>query len=1357
MAVWNPRANEILANALELPGPQRGAYLDQACAADSELRRQVEALLAAHAAAGNFLDQPAHGAVLAGATTPPPDSGPPLPAGASVVRALGNSRPCVQLREPEGETAPGAGTAAAAAGPAEVPPRYRVEGEIARGGMGAILKGRDTDLGRDIAVKVLLETHQGRTELVQRFVEEAQIAGQLQHPGIVPVYDLEAVPGKRPYFTMKLVKGQTLAKLLQRRQQPGEELPRFVGIFEQVCQTLAYAHARGVIHRDLKPANVMVGAFGEVQVMDWGLAKVLSRDPGQPAREASSIIQTLPAPAGPGDGSGRTQLGTALGTPAYMAPEQARGEVEEVDERADVFGLGAILCEILTGKPAFPGTTSAALGQAQRGDVAEAFARLDGCGADAALIGLAKRCLASQPGARPVHAGAVAEAVTAYQRSVGDRLRQAEMERAQAQVKAAEERKRRKLAVGLAAAILALVVGAAGGGLWLQRQHAERQAEQARQQVERRQAVAAALEKAAGLQKEARWAEARAVLEQTQQRLGEADEADLRSRVRQALADLNLVGELDTIRVEASAVVDGKRDYAGADRKYAAAFRAAGLGEAGDDPREVAARVARSSIRAVLVAALDDWAARSPERSRREWALAVAGLADPEPGHERFRAANGRGDRAALEKLALAARKEGLSPQLLYGLAQALARSGGNPVPLLRSAQERHPDDFWLNFELGTLLDRARQEEGVGYLRAALALRPGNSTVCNNLGIALESRGQLDEAIACFRKAVALSPGYANAYNSLGAALSNKGKVDEAIACVQRAIELNPNSAVAHSNLGGALRDKGRLDEAIAECRTALALKPNFAHAHSNLGNALQGKGRLDEAIEEHRKAIALEPDDAVAHSDLGNALRAKGRLDEAIEACRKAIDLKPDLARAHNNLGSALKDKGKVDESIACYRKAIKLEPHLAKAHNNLGAALADKGWLDEAIEEYRKALELKPDYALAHNNLGNALQRKDRLDEAIEEYRKALELKLDDAMAHYNLGLALKDKGRLDEAIAEWRKAIKLEPDLAMAHTNLGNALADKGRPDEAIACYRKAIKLAPKEAPAHSNLGLALFNKGQVDEAIGCYKKALKLDPGYAKAHSNLGFALSNKGKVDEAIAHLRRAIELDPKDFVAYCRLGLVWQNKGHVDKAIDCYQKALQRMPSGHRLRPLLSQQLRQCQRGLALEKKLPDILSGRLPASAAQRIDYALHCAMTGRHRASARLYGEAFKADAGLADNLQTPNRYNAACSAAQAGCGQGADAGQLDDKERSGLRKQALDWLRADLAAWARQAASDEEADRARVRQTLGHWQSDTDLAGVRAPEALAKLPQKERVDWQKLWADLEALLLKSQQEAN
>jgi serine/threonine-protein kinase len=521
-----------------------------------------------------------------------PDSGPPLPAGGGVVQALAAhlpSAPPVRLREPHpGPPAPAGGPGPA--GPPEGPPgpagRYRLEGEIARGGMGAILRGRDTELGREVAVKVLLETHRGRTELVQRFVEEAQIAGQLQHPGVPPVYELGQFGDRRPYFAMKLVRGQTLAALLAARRDVAEDRPRFVGIFEQVCQTLAYAHARGVIHRDLKPANVMVGSFGEVQVMDWGLAKVLH--PGGLAEEAegppaqgAGVTDTGGSDAAARERVGSaTQAGAVLGTPAYMAPEQARGEVGRVDERADVFGLGALLCEILTGRPPFTGQGAEAQRQAQQGQLADACARLDGCGADTELIALAKRCLAPEPRERPRDAGAVAAAVTAYQAGVQERLRRAELERAAAGAKAAAERRARRALVGLAAALLCLVAGAGAAGLWYQRHLAE----QERQRAEQERAVNADLDQVAGWLGDGKWAEARAALERAEGRVAGGGPADLRRRVRQMRDDLDLVAALDRIRSQGAAVpvemIHGAdlcrllERYAAAARFYGDAFAA---------------------------------------------------------------------------------------------------------------------------------------------------------------------------------------------------------------------------------------------------------------------------------------------------------------------------------------------------------------------------------------------------------------------------------------------------------------------------------------------------------------------------------------------------------------------------------------------------------------------------------------------------------------------------------------------------------------------------------------------------------------------------------------------------------------
>ncbi len=301
-------------------------------------------------------------------------------------------------------------------------PRYRFEAFLARGGMGEVWRGCDTMLGSEVAVKVLGERVFGDGGSRARFEEEARHVSQLEHPSIVPVYDLGELPDGRPFFVMQLIHGQTLAELLAARATPAEDLSRWVGVFEQVCAAVAFAHARDLIHRDLKPSNVMLGEFGEVLVLDWGIAKALAARP-QPVQLPPTSV--LPSPSAGGAstalGGPETLPGQSRGTPAFMAPEQARGEASRVGKASDVFGLGGILCVILTGQPPYTRAQ-----QVLAGDVTEAFARLDGCGADAELIGLAKACLAPDPGARPADAAEVAGRLKRYRDEVAARQAQTE-------------------------------------------------------------------------------------------------------------------------------------------------------------------------------------------------------------------------------------------------------------------------------------------------------------------------------------------------------------------------------------------------------------------------------------------------------------------------------------------------------------------------------------------------------------------------------------------------------------------------------------------------------------------------------------------------------------------------------------------------------------------------------------------------------------------------------------------------------------------------------------------------------------------------------------------------------------------
>jgi formylglycine-generating enzyme required for sulfatase activity len=306
---------------------------------------------------------------------------------------------------------------------------YDLEREIARGGMGVVYAARDRAFGREVAVKVMLPGMSAAA-----FDREARITARLPHPGIPPVHALGTLPDGRPFLAMKLIRGDTLKVLLEGRADATADRARLLVAFEQMCQAVGYAHAQGIVHRDLKPANIMVGAFGEVQVMDWGLAKEIGgTEPEATVPDAGGALEDIAA----------TVAGQIKGTPAYMAPEQARGAA--VDARADVFALGGILAAILTGKPPFAGNsvldTIIRAAQAELGDT---FARLDASGVDAELVALCKRCLAAKADDRFANGTALTEAVAAYRAGVDARLRKAEQNRAAAEARAREEQNTRR-------------------------------------------------------------------------------------------------------------------------------------------------------------------------------------------------------------------------------------------------------------------------------------------------------------------------------------------------------------------------------------------------------------------------------------------------------------------------------------------------------------------------------------------------------------------------------------------------------------------------------------------------------------------------------------------------------------------------------------------------------------------------------------------------------------------------------------------------------------------------------------------------------------------------------------------------
>jgi Flp pilus assembly protein TadD len=483
----------------------------------------------------------------------------------------------------------------------------------------------------------------------------------------------------------------------------------------------------------------------------------------------------------------------------------------------------------------------------------------------------------------------------------------------------------------------------------------------------------------------------------------------------------------------------------------------------------------------------------------------------------------------------------------------------------------------------------------------------------------------------------------------------------------------------------------------------------------------------------------------------LAAALGRANALPARVELLRQAQRRHPgDFWINHNLAWCCMEMKpARAEEVIGFYRAALALRPHNPGVHVNLGIALMEQGKLPEAVAAYRQAIALRPDLALAYNNLGIALRRQNKLADAIAAHRQAIALQPDSAYAHYGLGLALKEQGKLREAVAAYRQAIALQPEYDKAYNGLGLALQEQGKLAEAVAAYRQAIALQPDLGAIHFNLGLALERQGNLPEAVAAYRTAITLQPDLATAHFNLGGMLVRQGRLAEAEAACREATELQP-DYAEACNnLGLTLQQQGRFAEAVTVRKQGLQRLPPDHALRPTLQQDIRTCERFLELDRRLPSVLKGEAkPAGAAELIEFADLCQAKRLYAAAARFFAEAFADQAKRAEDPRAGHRYNAACAAALAAAGQGEGA-KLDAKERGRLCRQALDWLRDDLALWAKQLDGNTPQARAQVRQELRHWQQDPDLAGLRDAAALGKLPAGEPEAWCKLWADVDGLL--------
>ncbi len=460
---------------------------------------------------------------------------------------------------------------------------------LGHGGMGIVYKARHLRLNRSVAIKMLLTGAHARPESRERFLREAEAVASLRHPNIVQVYDMGDQAGQ-PYFTMEYIEGGTLAQQLAGTPQPPRQAAAMLATLAEAVQA---AHRSGIVHRDLKPSNILLTADGTPKISDFGLARRMHGE------------------------AGLTWTGTAVGTPSYMAPEQAEAGPLRWGPAVDVYALGAILYELLTGRPPFRAETAAQTVRQVISQDPPPPSRLNGkVPRDMEIICL--KCLSKEPHLR--YDGAAAMAADLHRFLAGEAI----AARPDGRLPRIARRIRRRPVLSAAVAVgTLLAVILFGGGLWLisDRAAAAQAARAERAAAER--AADAHLREMVGFLREASWPEARNALERAKAWLVHRGSDDLRGRLAQGDRDLELAARMDAIRLTGYAGYGQGYDITRSDDEYVKAFREAGFDEVDHHPEIVAARVKSSNIRNALLAAIDEWSLRAGIHAdgagRRTW------------------------------------------------------------------------------------------------------------------------------------------------------------------------------------------------------------------------------------------------------------------------------------------------------------------------------------------------------------------------------------------------------------------------------------------------------------------------------------------------------------------------------------------------------------------------------------------------------------------------------------------------------------------------------------------------------------------------------------------------------------------
>jgi eukaryotic-like serine/threonine-protein kinase len=1221
---------------------------------------------------------------------------------------------------------------------AELPevPGYEVERVLGRGGMGIVYLARHLALKRTVAIKMLAGGGSNPGERA-RLRAEAEAVARLQHPNIVQIHEIGEAGG-RPFIALEFVEGGSLAERLAGRSLPPRDAARLVAT---LAEAMHLAHSRNLVHRDLKPGNVLLaGPTGtpisqcQPKVTDFGLVRQTDCD------------------------SSQTKDGVVIGTPSYMAPEQADGRAHAAGPAADVYALGAILYECLTGRPPLKGDTPLETLMQVRSREPSAPSSLNP-GVPRDLETICLKCLRKSPEQRYSSARELANDLERFIRGEPVAARPVGLvERFRKWV-----RRRPAAAALLAVLILLLSAGGVSLGMFVHQRSIAR-VRQALRDLDVRAIIREAqpiLESGWQAQDQTRLTVAKIEADHAK---GVTDDEDVSPEVRQEAETFQAHAALQLERarnnrqlmdavLETATLEDLtlQRDYAqgwidlDVDEQYTAAFRTWGLDFDRTSDAQAIERLSAEPdvVRQELTIALDSWMRwRLHHNPPLDWTRLYQigdGLDSSEKGPRLRALLVERGKQRSERQGALKQIRDGIdaaterAPTIIL-LADLCKIEGdlAGAEQLLRTAVSARPDHAILIIRLARLLESrgpARIGEAIGYCRAARAVRP---TMCFSLCVVLLGTRRYQELEEICREMLRREPNNEKFLVLLCSALQMQEKNRELETASLRLIELKPNASVAHNLLGIALLNQKQPIQAEKHLRQALARKPDSVPAHNDLGLALTDQGKFDEAEAAFRAAIQLDSHFSAAYVNLARLFLRIGRRYEALDIYRQALGIRKD-ALAYTGLGSALVN------------------------------VLQD---YEGAEAEYRKAIALQPDYAPANSGLEFVLWRQGKLTDAAEHARQFLRTQPEDVATTRKLCIALIALERFAEAHAAWRRMLdvhRAEPEAWQGYAEsclFGGDVADyhrgrtaclqrfAGAKDPAIAykIARASLLLPASEAElqkASALIEVSVASRKPEDEGLRpfiAFTKGLleyrcdRFDSAIALMQQDANTTWGPGPNLVVAMARLRQGRTQAARTSFADAVLAWDWTPARADDPEIWMYHV------------------LRREAEAMILPN-LPAFLEGTYqPREADERLAFLAAQLTTlerqGKRERAATLYRDLFAAEPRLAESFIMGNRYYGARQAVQAACGKGEGAAQTE-KDRASWRRQALEWLRQDLRLWSKLVGERDPKMTDLTRDRLRSWQADYEFAGVRTSGSLARLPEEESQQWKAFWADVEALV--------